>query len=232
MENNYSDIKIVYEDSDFLVINKPAGLIVHPKNAEDSQPSVTQWLIERYPETKNVGEDPLRPGLVHRLDKETSGLLLLVKNQESFTYFKKLFQDRKIQKHYLALTHGQPKSPSGIIDSPLGRIGMKRTTRLIGKKMVDPKDAVTEYRTIREFTNYTLLDVRPKTGRTHQIRVHLKSIRCPIVGDVVYGKQSDRGLPMLLHAYKLEFTSPSGKALTVEADIPDYFSNFIDKIGV
>ncbi|HAU07597.1 MAG: hypothetical protein A2568_00050 [Candidatus Yanofskybacteria bacterium RIFOXYD1_FULL_44_17] len=227
MDNKYLDIKIVYEDSDFLVINKPAGLIVHPKNTDDDQPSVTAWLVLNYPETESIGEDPARPGIVHRLDKETSGLLLLAKNQGSFAYFKNLFKERKIQKHYFALVHGQPKSPSGVIDSPLGRIGMKRTTRVIGKKMLDKKEAETEYKTVKEYAGYTLLDVAPKTGRTHQIRVHLKSIGCPIVGDMVYGKQSDKGLRMFLHAYRLDFVSPHGEALAIETDQPDSFAYFM-----
>ena len=141
-------IRIVYEDADILVINKPSGLITHPKNAEDKQESVTGWLIEKYPEIKNVGEDPLRPGLVHRLDKDTSGLLVIAKTQDSFLYLKNLFQDKKIKKFYLALVSGKPKEPKGIIDAPMGRIGMKRTTQVRGnKKLKDKKEAVTEYKT-------------------------------------------------------------------------------------
>src|SRR3989344_5550812 len=102
-------MSIIYEDNNLLVINKPSRLITHPKNADDKQESVTGWLVEKYPEIKTVGEDPLRPGLVHRLDKDTSGLLVIAKTQDSFLYLKSLFQDKKIKKFYLALVHGKPK---------------------------------------------------------------------------------------------------------------------------
>jgi len=229
------NIGIVYEDNNVLVINKPSGLITHPKNADDNQESVTGWLVEKYPEIKNVGEDPLRPGLVHRLDKDTSGLLVISKTQDSFFYLKNLFQERKIKKFYLALVSGKPKEPKGIIDAPMGRIGMKRTTRVIGnKKLKDKKDAVTEYSTLKSFRNFTLLDVSPHTGRTHQIRVHLKSIGTPVAGDPLYGhknvtepKQPER---LFLHAYKLQFISPDGKSLAFEIDLPDELQKFINEL--
>jgi len=229
------NIPTVYEDKNILVINKPSGLITHPKNAEDNQDSVTGWLIEKYPEIKTVGEDPLRPGLVHRLDKDTSGLLVVAKNQDSFFYLKNLFQERKINKFYLALVYGKPKEPKGIIDAPLGRIGMKRTTQVRGnKKLKDKKEAVTEYSTLKNFRDFTLLEVSPHTGRTHQIRVHLKSIGTPVAGDPLYGPQnktSPKGLERLfLHAYKLQFISPDGKALAFETDLPDDLQKFINEL--
>ena len=228
-------ISIVYEDTNLLVINKPSGLITHPKNAEDTQKSVTGWLVEKYPEIKTVGEDPLRPGLVHRLDKDTSGLLVIAKTQDSFFYLKSLFQDKKIKKFYLALVNGKPKEPKGIIDAPMGRIGMKRTTQLHGKKKLkDEKTAVTEYNTLKNFRDFTLLEVSPHTGRTHQIRVHLKSIGTTVAGDPLYGhknvtnpKQPER---LFLHAYKLQFVSPDGKALSFETNLPEDLQNFINEL--
>lgn len=239
-------ISIVYEDNNLLVINKPSGLITHPKNAEDKQESVTGWLVEKYPEIKTVGEDPLRPGLVHRLDKDTSGLMVIAKTQNSFFYLKRLFhpspftkgegfQDKKIKKFYLALVHGKPKEPKGIIDAPMGRIGMKRTTQVRGnKKLKDKKEAITEYSTVKNFRDFTLLEVSPHTGRTHQIRVHLKSIGNPIAGDPLYGrknsnrpKQPER---LFLHAYKLQFVSLDGKALSFETDIPDDLQKFLNEL--
>jgi len=155
------NLEIVYEDPDLIVINKPAGLITHQKNIDDKQPSVVDWVIEDYPKLKDVGEPFIasgypvpRAGIVHRLDKDTSGLLLIAKNNEAFFYFKNLFQTRKIKKHYLALVHGRPKEPKGIISSPLGRIGMKRTTQMTGKKLVDGKESVTEYRSVWSSTHY------------------------------------------------------------------------------
>lgn len=245
------NISIVYEDSNLLVINKPSGLITHPKNAEDKQESVTGWLVGKYPEIKNVGDpstgsprpelgtktgqENLRPGLVHRLDKDTSGLLVIAKNQDSFIYLKNLFQDRKIKKFYLALVHGKPKESKGIIDAPLGRIGMKRTTQVRGnKKLKDKKEAVTEYRTLKNFRDFTLLEVSPHTGRTHQIRVHLKSIGTPVAGDPIYGSKNTTGPKeperLFLHAYKLQFISPDGKSLAFETDLPDDLQNFINEL--
>lgn len=226
---------VIYEDKNLLVINKPSGLITHPKDANDKQESVTGWLVEKYSEIKTVGEDPLRPGLVHRLDKDTSGLLVIAKTQDSFLYLKNLFQERKIQKFYLALVNGKPKEPKGIIDAPMGRIGMKRTTQLHGKKKLkDEKTAITEYGTLKNFRDFTLLDVSPHTGRTHQIRVHLKSIGTPIAGDPLYGHKNPNGPKqperLFLHAYKLQFISPDGKALSFETDLPEDLQKFINEL--
>ena len=222
---------IVYEDNNILILNKPAGLITHPKNISDTQDSVTSWLIEKYPDIKNVGEPVIasgkevpRAGVVHRLDKDTSGLLMVAKDNKSFFYLKNLFQERKIKKLYLALVNGRPKESKGIISAPLGRIGLKRTTKIIGKKLIDQKDAVTEYQTVKEFRGHTLLEVSPHTGRTHQIRVHLNSIGTPVVGDNIYGfkksTQSGNFERLFLHAYKLEFVTPDGKKLVLETDLP------------
>ena len=235
------NINIVYEDGDILVLNKPAGLITHPKNTSDTQDSVTGWLTENYPELKNIGEPFIasgkevpRAGVVHRLDKDTSGLLLVAKNDKAFFYLKKLFQDRKIKKYYLALVNGRPRKPKGSISSPLGRIGLKRTTKIIGNKLIDKKEALTEYKTIKELENHTLLEITPHTGRTHQIRVHLNSIGTPVSGDSIYGfkrVRSPSGLTRLfLHAYKLEFTAPDGKKLVVECDLPEDLQKVLNKL--
>ena len=237
------EVSIIYEDNNLLVINKPSGLITHPKNAEDNQESVTGWLIEKYPEIKTVGDpstgsgqENLRPGLVHRLDKDTSGLLVIAKNQDSFLYLKSLFQDKKIKKFYLALVNGRPKESKGIIDAPMGRIGMKRTTQVRGnKKLKDKKEAVTEYNTLKNFHDFTLLEVSPHTGRTHQIRVHLKSIGTPVAGDPLYGHKNPDGPKeperLFLHAYKLQFVSPDGKSLSIEADMPKELQYFLDDLS-
>src|SRR3989344_6180832 len=220
-------ISIVYEDENLLVLNKPAGIITHPKNISDTQESVTGWLIEKFPDIKNIGEPFIASGsevsracVVHRLDKDTSGLLIVAKSDETFFYLKNLFRDRKIKKHYLALVNGKPKEPNGTISAPLGRIGLKRTTKIIGDKLIDKKEAETEYRTIKRYKDYTLLEVVPKTGRTHQIRVHLNSIGHPVAEDLIYGFKKSFSPPglnrLFLHAYKLEFTAPDGKKLTLE----------------
>jgi len=238
--------QIVYEDDNILVVNKPYGLITHPKNATDTQPSLTDWVAVNYPELKDVGEPfsasgfPLpRHGIVHRLDKDTSGLIVIAKDQGAFDFMKKQFQEHTIQKHYYALVYGRPKDSSGVINAPLGRIGMKRTTRIEGKKMIDSKESVTEYKVIKNYSigtsRYSLLDVSPKTGRTHQIRVHLKSLGHPIAGDIVYapkGWQRPEGLDRLfLHAYKLEFPAPDGKQLTIEADLPEDLQRVLEDLS-
>lgn len=233
--------QIIYEDNDVIVINKPSGLITHQKNLDDKQPSLVDWVIHKYPKLKNIGESFIasgvevpRAGIVHRLDKETSGLIVIAKNQAAFDYMKKQFQEHTIHKHYYALVFGRPKESSGIINASLGRIGMKRTTQMTGKKLIDGKESITGYKTMKSFERFTLLDVSPKTGRTHQIRVHLKSINCPVAGDTIYmpkGWQQPGGLDRLfLHAYKLEFTTPGGKAMTLETDLPEDLQNVLNKI--
>jgi len=233
--------KIVYEDENIIVIDKPSGLITHQKNIDDKQPSVVDWVIENYPKLKDIGEPFIasgtpvpRYGILHRLDKDTSGLLLIAKNNETFFAMKKQFQDHTIQKSYQTLVYGKPKQPSGVIDAPLGRIGMKRTTQIAGNKLIDGKESITEYKTLKNFEKYTLLDVTPKTGRTHQIRVHLKSIGCPVAGDTVYspkGWQKPNGLNRLfLHAYKLRLNTPDGKSLTIECDLPEELQKVINML--
>lgn len=235
-------ISIVYEDKNLLVLNKPAGLITHQKNIEDKQPSVVDWVVKHFPELKNIGEpfiasgkEVSRAGIVHRLDKDTSGLLLVAKNTESFFYLKNLFQTRKIKKYYLALVNGEPKNSKGVISAPLGRIGLKRTTKIIGNKLLDKKEAVTEYKIIKKFNDYSLLEVTPRTGRTHQIRVHLNSIGHPVAGDPIYGFRKSSPPPNLkrlfLHAYKLDFTTPDGKHLTIEADLPEDLQKVLEDLS-
>jgi 23S rRNA pseudouridine1911/1915/1917 synthase len=233
--------QIVYEDNDLLVIDKPSRLIVHQKNLDDKQPSVVDWVVKNYPKLENIGEpfvasgkEVPRAGIIHRLDKDTSGLLIIAKNNEAFSYLKNLFQDRKIKKHYLALVNGKPKEPKGTISLPLGRIGLKRTTKIIGNKLIDKKEAETEYRTVRKYKDNTLLEVIPKTGRTHQIRVHLNSIGTPVAGDPVYGFKKATPPPdlkrLFLHAYKLEFTAPDGKKLVLETDLPEELQKILNVI--
>ena len=226
---------MVYEADDFLVLNKPAGLITHPKNADDKSPSVTQWVLEHYPELRGIGEYPDRPGMMHRLDKDTSGLLIVAKTQAAFEYFKKLFQERRIQKTYLALADGIVKEEKGVIDSPIGRIGMKRTTVAKHGKLRDKKESRTLYRVVKRYARATLLEVSPETGRTHQIRVHLKHIGHPVVGDPLYGrKDTNQRLGaenLFLHASRLEFVAPDGKALALEADLPAELKSFLSSLN-
>lgn len=227
-------ITIIYETSDFLIINKPSGLITHPKNKYDHQPSVVSWLEEKYPEIRNLGTDPLRNAIVHRLDKETSGLLILAKTQKGYDYFKQQFKDKKIHKTYLALVHGHLKQKNGIINTPVAKMGVLRTTRLLGKKLLQGQEAITEYRVLEEYLDYSLVQATPKTGRTHQIRLHLKFLGHTIACDRFYQTKNETCPPELnrlfLHAQKLSFISPTGEALALEADLPPELQKFLEKL--
>lgn len=231
-------MEIVYEDQNLIVINKPSGLIVHPANPKDESESVVSWLLEKYPEIANVGESAywrtIRPGIVHRLDKETSGLMIIAKNNDAFFYLKNLFQERKIKKYYFALVHGQPKAPNGIIDAPLGKIGAKQTTQIIGTRTLKERNAITEYKALQNFKNFSLLEIMPQTGRTHQIRVHLKSIGTPVAGDKLYGLEkkilAEEPPRLFLHAYKLEFITPDRKSLILEVDLPRDLQKFVSEL--
>ena len=218
---------VIYEEADFLVINKPAGLIVHPVNQSDTE-SVVSWLLKNYPEVATVGDDPdSRAGIVHRLDRDTSGVMIIPRTQEAFLFFKNLFQTKTVYKTYLALVYGAPKDAKGTIDKPIGLNSgtVKRTVHVKNAKMV--KDAVTDYEVIKTFeiggTQVSLMRVSPRTGRTHQIRVHMASINCPIVGDALYGSKK----PLIqisrqfLHADSIEFPTPRGNRLTISADMPE-----------
>lgn len=230
------DINIVYQDQDILVLNKPPDIAIHKTNPRDARKTFIDWVAEKYPEIKLVGEDALRPGLVHRLDKDTSGLIIIAKNQDAFRYFKKLFQTRAVEKTYLALVYGELKNKEGTIDLPLGKIGAKQTTQIKGRRTLQEKSAITKYKVLNYFTfhalRFTLLEVSPLTGRTHQIRVHLKAIGHPVVCDPLYRGRTNVCPPELgrlfLHAQKLAFTAPNGQGLVLEADPPADLTDFLN----
>jgi 23S rRNA pseudouridine1911/1915/1917 synthase len=216
---------VVYEEEEFAVINKPAGLIVH---AAHNEPSVVSWLVRRYPECGTVGDDSAeRPGIVHRLDKETSGVMLVCRTQAAFEHFKKAFQEKKVRKTYLAVVYGAPKERAGIIDKPIGisaNGSLRRTTFVSRAKKI--QSAVTRYAVLKtiEKNGITLSLVRaePVTGRTHQIRVHLAALGCPIAGDKMYGpKKQAIALPRhALHADTIECITRAGAPIAVAADMP------------
>lgn len=237
------EIKIIYEDKDFIAVLKPAGIVVHPDSQHKFEESLINEILKKYPEIKNVGEPAcqqtgtcLRPGIVHRLDKDTSGILLVARTQSGFEYLKNLFKDQKIKKSYLALVRGALKTKKGIISGVLGRTktGIFGTYKLKGKE----RPAITEYKVLETFKNslgeFSLLEVFPKTGRTHQIRVHLKSIGHPVICDKIYGGKNmtcPLGLTrQFLHAYSLEFISPSGAALRLEAILPEELNSVLEKL--
>lgn len=217
-------VPVIYEDERLFAVNKPAGLSVHKTHAEDPNETLADILVAERPYLVDVGEDPLRPGIVHRLDKATSGVMVIAKDQEAFVELKRQFQERTVRKEYLALVYGTPDKPSGTIDLPLGKVGTRQTTQLKGKRGLTVREAVTDYETSLKFHGFTLLRVLPRTGRTHQIRVHLQAIGHPITGDPDYGPRKASLPPgldrMFLHAERLELTSPAGARLALEAPLP------------
>src|SRR3989344_339529 len=204
-------LNIIYEDDAVVVLNKQAGISVHP-SINEPRGTLSDALVAKYPEIKAVGDDPMRPGIVHRLDKDTSGLLIIAKNQKAFEFLKKEWQERRVIKKYLALVWGRPKEKGEII-SELARSPKDFRKRIVvnpGKnknKELKGKLAITEYKVVRKYANFSLVEVYPKTGRMHQIRVHMASIGNPVAGDKIYGKnkKAPEGLTrQFLHAFYLK----------------------------
>ncbi len=226
--------EIIFENNDFLVVNKPAGLMVHGvqvssgrrmDKARAAEPTLVDWLIARYPKIKNVGDDPaLRPGIVHRLDKTTSGVMIIAKTQASFEQLKKLFQEHRMQKTYVALVCGALRNKKGTITAPIGIKNGSLKLSIHSSKMAKP--AITDYVVIQHLGDQALLRVHPRTGRTHQIRVHLASMGHPIVGDTLYGKKtrSSAAPRLMLHATALAFSDDRGNRFEFEAPLPADFS--------
>ena len=221
-------IAIVHETPDFAVINKPAGIQTHPSGSGESG-TVAHWVLARYPEAATVGE-PMRPGIVHRLDRDTSGLLVIARTKKAFTAFKRLFKTRAIQKRYLALVSGIPKSEKGTITTPIARStrGDRQVAAIPGRRVKGvARPAETFYRTLKTFGETALLEVLPKTGRTHQIRVHLASIGHPVLGDTLYASRDSRTVSreterQLLHAAGISFKL-FGKPYSFSTPLPSDF---------
>ena len=211
------DLPILYEDDDVIVVNKPSGLLTHAKGGLSDEPTVAEIIR---PKT-SFATDTDRPGIVHRLDRDTSGLLIIAKNPESAAHLQRQFAERTAKKTYIAITDGKPKLNAAKIDLPIGRNPSAPSTFRI-----DPngKPAQTTYHVLAENNIQSLVELKPTTGRTHQLRVHLAHLNAPILGDRVYGKSSD--CRMMLHAQKLEITLPSGERKVFEAAVPDEFKKF------
>lgn len=213
-------LQVVFENEDLMVINKPAGMVVHPAAGHDSG-TLVHAALAHAPELEGVGGEQ-RPGVVHRLDKETSGLILLAKNDRAHRWLQDQFRLRKVQKIYLALVDGAPPTPSGRVEAPVGRDPSHRKQMAI-VPLARGREAVSEYHTLEKFPNHTLLEIHPYTGRTHQIRLHMAFLGCPITGDSLYGHRH----PTIeikrhfLHAHRLTLTLPGEKQpRTFEAPLP------------
>ena len=221
-------LDIVYEDEDLLVVNKPAGLVVHPA-AGHYRGTLVNALLDHCPDLTGIG-GYLRPGIVHRLDKDTSGLMLVSKTDLAHQGLSAELKARQIKRKYLALVHGELRSEKGLIDAPLGRDPRDRKRIAV---VAGGRTARTHYRVRERFPGYTLLDVELETGRTHQIRVHLAYAGYPVAGDPVYGpRRNPLNLPgQALHAYRIAFTHPrTGERLAFEAPLPPAFRDVLDLV--
>jgi len=209
-------VRLVHEDEHVLVVDKPAGLTVHP-GAGSSFGTLAAQLLTLGAEG---GDDPERPGIVHRLDRDTSGLLVAARSKRAFTALQAAIRDREVERRYLALVRGRPRSRTGRIDAPLGRDRHDPTRRSLDTN--EPREAVTWFEVAESIGERTLLDVRLETGRTHQIRVHLAAIELLVSGDPTYGVKGDLGLErQFLHAHRLRFPHPaSGEELELESPLP------------
>jgi len=223
-------LDIIFENDDLLVVNKSAGMVVHPSAGHDTG-TLVHAVLGYDPEIEGIGGEE-RPGIVHRLDKETSGLILLAKNDRAHRWLQDQFRLRKVEKTYLALVDGAPPTPSGRVEAPVGRDPSHRKKMAImspGKG----REAVSEYMTLETFQEHTLLEFHPHTGRTHQIRLHCMFLGCPIVGDKVYGhrKQSIDIDRHFLHAARLKVVLPGEKeSRTFEAPLPDDLQAILDSL--
>ncbi len=225
---------VVDETDNYIVVEKPAGLVVHPVFGID-EPTLADGLVAQYPELTSVGEDALRPGIVHRLDKDVSGLMVVARTQAMFEKLKREFQEHAIEKHYTALVHGVVGEEAGVIDTPIGRSRTKSGKMAAHtQELKRDRNALTEYRVIQRLKQYTLLEVKIHTGRSHQIRVHLHSIGHPIVGDARYTnkrvKHKDFGR-IFLHASRLSFDGSNGERRTYESKLPKKLQHFYETLN-
>ncbi|QQS60626.1 RluA family pseudouridine synthase [Candidatus Falkowbacteria bacterium] len=228
----FSKIKVIAETNDYVVLNKPAGLLMHPASNVNAA-SLVDWLLQTYPKIRQVGEDPLRPGIMHRLDREVSGLVVVAKNQNSFDDLKHQFKSRLIKKEYTALVHGADMPDEGEINFLIERStqGYKMAAKPLSQS---GKTASTTFTVVQRFHNYTLLSVHIKTGRTHQIRAHFSAYNHPVVGDDLYTGFKLRALNkklalgrIFLVATNLSFTDLKGKRQDFSIKIPSNLQKFL-----
>lgn len=229
---------IIFENDDYLIINKPSGLVVHADGKTD-EPTLSDWLIKKYPDIKNVGEpwtDPegniiYRPGIVHRLDRDTSGIMVIAKTQKMYESLKNQFQERLIEKTYHAFVEGEIKGTTLgktiRIERPIGRSksDFRRWSAQRGARG-EMRDAITDFIVIEKKDGVSFIEARPKTGRTHQIRVHFKAINHPIVGDILYGAKAQNNLGFsrtALHSRVISFEDMSGEKVSYTAEYPADF---------
>jgi 23S rRNA pseudouridine1911/1915/1917 synthase len=218
-------IDVVYENDDLLIINKPSGMVVHPAPGNLDN-TLVNALLGKY----NLSNNELRPGIVHRLDKDTSGLMMVAKNDKTHEILSNMIKEKKVKRTYLALVRGVINHETGTIDAPIGRDPIYREKMKVTD--INAKDAITHFRVIKRFSKHTLIECMLETGRTHQIRVHMAYIGYPIVNDPVYGKEIiNKEFGQLLHSKKIEFDNPSdGKHIVLEKDAPKEFYDIMEEV--
>jgi len=235
--------EILKEDKDYIVISKPTGLVVHSDGRTDEE-TLCDWVLKKYPEIEGIGESMElesgevieRPGIVHRLDRDTSGAMVVARTQEGFEHLKKQFQDRLVEKKYIAIVYGNIKEDIFVVDEPIGRSRKNFRQWFSGRKVRGKtREAVTEFRVLKRSSHkeVTIVEVSPKTGRTHQIRVHLKSRYHPIICDKLYAPDRDCLLNMsrtALHSKTIKFQDLEGNEVSIEAPYPKDFEKAISLI--
>ena len=227
-ENIHLDI--IFENDDLLVVNKPAGMVVHPSPGHNSG-TLVHAVLGHVPGLEGIGGEE-RPGIVHRLDKETSGLIVVAKNEHAHRWLQDQFRGRTVEKIYIALVDGKPPTPSGRIEAPIGRNGTQRKLMSV-VQLEKGRAAVSEYKTLESFPEHTLLEVHPLTGRTHQIRVHMAFLGCPVTGDTIYGKKKPTVALKrhFLHAYRLKIILPGEeKPRVFEAGLPEELLGILEEL--
>ena len=225
---------IIAQTQEYLVIEKPSGLLTHP--TEKNEPhTLTDWLVEQYPEIQSVG-DPNRPGIVHRLDKLVSGVMVVARTEQMYAHLKDAFHNREVHKTYLALVHGAIEADEGVIDFSIARAKHGRGMAARPKNQ-HGRDALTEYLVLDRFVNHTYVQVEPKTGRTHQIRVHLFALNTPIVKDPLYWQKryknekiAQRTPRIFLHATRLSFTDLEGAVVDFESPLPQELQDVLNSL--
>lgn len=223
-------LDVIYEDDAIAAVNKPAGMVVHPALGHPTG-TLVNAILGRWPQIAEVGE-PGRAGIVHRLDKDTSGVILVAKTEAARRSLTKQFKMRRIQKRYLVLVHNVPATPEGEINAPIGRDPRQRKKMAVVR---DGRESISFYKLLRDYGDLSYLEIFPKTGRTHQIRVHLAFIKTPVVGDGVYGHRRNRGRVRLkrqfLHAESLQLVSPATKkTITIHAPLPPDLQIHLDRL--
>ena len=224
LEPQAAPVEVVYEDRDLVVISKPAGLVVHPGPGHPDR-TLANAVLALLPGA-GQGDLPARAGIVHRLDKDTSGLIVVARNEPAHADLSRQFKERQVVKGYLALVHGAPNPAEAVIDAPIGRHPTHRKRMAV---VTTGREASTRYRALREYRGKTLLDVRPTTGRTHQVRVHMASVGHPLVGDALYGRADPRLDRHFLHANLLRFRQPSTDVpVELTSGLPADLAEYLD----